>query len=134
MKVKKIKVPYYKWTVISITMETYKDKDIVLKKMKSLKMLPEDIKNISNMADDEAINGAVCHYNDGRLTSVIIVLPHSDSVQLVSTLIHEGRHATDRIIELNGLEGLESAAYLNEYITTELIKDYIKDETYKTKG
>ena len=31
----------------------------------------------------------------------------------VSTLIHEGRHAADRIISVTQLDGVEGPAYLN---------------------
>lgn len=131
MKVKKIKVPYYKWVIISIVAEKQEDREAVVKEMKKHKMLSEDIENIEKMFDRESVEGAVCHYNDGKLLCVIITFPHKNTEGLVSTLIHEGRHAADRIIESVNLEGVESAAYLNEYISTEMIKDYIKDEANK---
>lgn len=134
MKVKKIKVPFYKWVIISIIIETYEDKPLVLKKMRSLHMRLDDIENVSEMLDGEAIGGANCYYNDNKLLCVIITFPHRDSRTMASTLIHEGRHAADRIIETTGLEGSEAVAYLTEYVTMEIVRDYIKDETYRTKG
>lgn len=128
MKVKQTKVPYYKWRVITILVENYEDKPALIKKMHSLRMREEDVENISTMMDDEANGGAVCHYNLGKLISIIIVFPHKDIPTLVSTLIHEGRHAADKIIETTGIEGYESAAYLTEYVTFKLIEEYLKDE------
>lgn len=127
MKVKKIKVPYYKWTVVSIVIESYEEKDLIVKKMHSFKMRPEDIDNVVDMIEKEATGGALCHYNDSKLLCVIITFPHKTTRDLVATLIHEGRHATDRVIDTAGLEGVESAAYLNEYVVIEMISDYIKD-------
>lgn len=132
MKVKTIKVPFYKWVIISIVIEKYEDKLAVLKKMKALHMRLDDIENMSELLDGEALGGANCYYNDNKLLCVIVTFPHRDSMTLTSTLIHEGRHAADRIIETVGLEGSEAAAYLTEHVTMELIKDYIKDETYRT--
>lgn len=128
MKVKQINVPYYKWKVITITIEDYKDKDEVNKKMHSLRMRDEDIENINNMIDGESSEGAVCHFNLSRLWAVIIVFPHKKVKDFVSTLVHEGRHAADEVIETVGLEGSESAAYLTEYIIFKMIEEYIKDE------
>jgi hypothetical protein len=129
MKVKKIKVPFYKWEVISIIIEEHSEKNEVLKKMKSLKMCQADIDNVVDLLDKEATGGALCHYNSGRLLCVIVTFPQNNIKELVSTLIHEARHAADRIIESVGLEGAEAAAYLSEYITLKMIEDYIiKDE------
>ena len=127
MKVKKIKVPYYKWVVVSIIIESYEDKDLVVKKMHSLQMRSEDIDNVVELIDNEALGGAVCHYNSNKLMCVIVTFPHKSTKALTSTLIHEGRHASDKIIETTGLEGSEACAYLTEYVILEIISDYIKD-------
>lgn len=132
MKVKKIKVPFYKWSVVSIIIEDFADKDEVIKKMKSLGMLPENINNISEMCENEAVGGAVCHCNKSKLLLIIVTFPHTSTKSLVSTLIHEGRHAADTIISSAGLEGLEASAYLSEFVIFEMIKDYIKDEVNKS--
>jgi hypothetical protein len=131
MKIKKIKVPFYKWKIISIIIDNHKEKDEIVKVMEKYEMRKEDIDNIVDMMDSEAIGGAVCHYNDSKLLCVIITFPHNSIKSLVSTLIHEGRHATDRVIATTGIEGEEASAYLNEYITTKIVKDFIKNETNK---
>lgn len=129
MKVKRIKVPFYKWKMISIIVESWDDKESVVKKMKSLQMRKEDIQEVSDMLDKEATDGGVCFYNNGRLLAVSIVYPTKTIKNTVSTLIHEGRHFADRIISDISLEGTEAAAYLTEFIIVEMISDYIRDET-----
>lgn len=130
MKITKIKVPYYKHTIVSVVAETKDDVDGVLKSMKKYHMPQEHIDSVKQEFDSGATGGAEIFYNDGALLILVVTYPHPTAVALVSTLLHEGRHATDRIISNVGLEGPEAAAYLEQYITTELIKDYIKDETY----
>jgi hypothetical protein len=132
MKVQKFKVPFYKYFIVSVIIESYKDKDEIIKVMKKYKMRPEDKDVILNDLEKEAFGGAYCYYNDGKLLCLIVTFPHKDAKSLVSTLLHEGRHASDKIISVTGLEGVEAAAYLSEYIQTKLILDYIKDETYQT--
>lgn len=127
MKVKKFKVPFYKWTMVSIVAESFDDKDAVLKKMKSLKMRKEDIDEVGENFDKKATSGALCCYNIGELMTVAICYPHTTVRELASTLIHEGRHSTDKIVNTVGLEGMEAPAYLNEFITITLIEDYLKD-------
>ena len=130
MKVKKIKVPYYKHYVISVVAESKDESEAVLKQMKKYHIPAEHISSVKSEFENGATGGAEIFYNDGALLILIVNYPHKNASALVSTLIHEGRHAADRIINITGLEGPEAAAYLEQYITTELIKDYIKDEVY----
>ena len=132
MRIKKIKVPFYKWEVICMIAHTLDDKEAILKKMRSLHMRSEDIEEIEEQFNTQSYGGATIYYNSGLLLSVIIVLPHLCIKDLVSTLIHEGRHAADKIIDTAELEGPEAAAYLNTYITMELIKDYIKEDEVRS--
>ena len=60
MRVKKIKVPFYKWEIVSIVIESHDEKEIVAKKMKSLRMRKEDIEEVSDMLDKEASGGGLC--------------------------------------------------------------------------
>lgn len=134
MKIKKIKVPFYKWVIISIVAETFDDKDAVIKKMKSLRIVSDYIDEVEDKFDSKATGGANCYYNDGRLLCIIVTFPHKSAKEYASTLIHEGRHAADRIIDTTGIEGAEATAYLTEFVTTEIVKDYIKDETYRVES
>lgn len=134
MKLKKIKVPFYKWKIYSIVVESFEDRKEVLKKLKALKLTEDHLSDVEALFDNEAINGANCYHNRGGLFSVIITMPHPNAVELVSTLLHEGDHIKDIIEEVTRIEGTEAKAYLGEYIQIELIKEYIKDETYSTKG
>ena len=131
MKVKKINVPFYKWKVIYLIAEYHKDKDDIIKYMKRYKMEPNDIENVSDMFDRKAIEGALCHYNTGKLMCVIVVFPQPDNYTLAGVLIHESRHAVDKIIETVNLECAESMAYLDEYVTLQALKDYIKEKKYE---
>ena len=105
--------------------DNYADKEAVTKKMRALHMRDESVKEIENQFDTKCHGGATIYYNSGTLEIVILVMPHYSIIDLVSTLVHEGRHSADHVIESVGLEGAEAAAYLNQYITIELIKDYI---------
>lgn len=125
MKVKKINVPFYKWKIVSLVAESHSDVDQVAKEMKKYKLSDSEITNIREQFSREAFGGGVIYYNDSCLFILLIVYPHTSTKECVSTLLHEGRHAADRIIESIGLEGGESTAYLSEYVTFELIKDYI---------
>ena len=74
-------------------------------------------------------------FNDSRLLAVSITYPAKTIKDLVGTLIHEGRHATDRIVETTNIEGAEAPAYLTEYVIVKMISDYLKeDETDKSKS
>lgn len=129
MITKRIKIPFYKWKVTSIIIEDYeKDEPSVVAKMEELNMEEQQINNIRDHFDLKSYNGAYCCYHSGKLLTLIIVFPHTSTYELVSTLLHEGRHVADKVIESVGLEGFESAAYLQEYIQMKLIKPYIKDE------
>ncbi len=130
MKVKKISVPFYKWKVVYLIAESHEDCPEVLKYMKKFKMRTEDIENVADMFENRAVEGALCHYNTGKLITVIVVFPQPDNFSLVGVLIHESRHAVDKIIETTNLEGAESMAYLDEFVTLEAIKDYIKEKKY----
>ena len=90
----------------------------------------EHIESVKAEFDGGANGGAEIFYNDGALLIFIVTYPHKNACLLVSTLVHEGRHVADRIINNTGLEGPEAAAYLEQYIIMELIKDYVKDEAY----
>lgn len=128
MKLTKIKVPFYKWKIISIIVDNHKEQDAALNILKKYHVTKEHIELVTSQFTSEAMDGAVCLYNNNKLITVIVVYPHTSVEELVATLIHEGRHAADNIIDIVNLEGLESAAYLNEYITLNLIKDYIINE------
>ena len=125
MKIKKFEVPYYKWRVICMLVDNYADKEAVTKKMRTLHMRDESVKEIENQFDTKCHGGATIYYNSGTLEIVILVMPHFSVLELVSTLVHEGRHAADHVIESVGLEGDEASAYLTQHIIVELIKDYI---------
>ena len=130
MKIKKIKVPYYKHTIISTIADSKDSGEEILKLMKRHHIPAEHIESVKAEFDGGANGGAEIFYNDGALLIFIVTYPHKNACLLVSTLVHEGRHAADRIINNTGLEGPEAAAYLEQYIIMELIKDYIKDEAY----
>ena len=130
MKVKEINVPFYKWKIVSIVAESYNDFPSIAKQMKRCGLGKDNINDVKEMFEKQANGGAIIYYNDSRLLTVVICYPHPDTVELVSTLIHEGRHAADRIISSTQLDGVEGPAYLNEYITLLLIKEYIIYEKF----
>jgi hypothetical protein len=128
MKIQKIKVPFYKWEITVIDSFDFSDLDEVVKQMKKHRLTEEHIQEVKDKYANEAMDGAICYMNTTALYSIVIVFPHHNIKQRVSTLVHESRHLADDIIEAINLEGPESRAYLNEYIAFEMIKDYIKDE------
>lgn len=128
MKIKKIRVPYYKWFMKVVIADNHNEVDAVLKEAKAFTLSQQYQDAVKDKFENSAMDGADLYYNEGRLEMLLIVYPHSSVRQLVSTLIHEGRHAADEVINTTGLEGSESAAYLTENITFKLVKDYIKDE------
>jgi len=131
MIVKKFKIPFYKWSAIIIIAESFDEKDKVIKALKPYNLMDEDLAEIDKGFEEHARDGARCFYHTGRLQAVVLCYPHTSNKELVATLVHEGRHITDAIVETNGLEGVEAAAYLNEFIDLEMLKSYIKDEVYK---
>lgn len=108
--------------------ESHSDKDAILKEAKDFNLSQEYLNSVEQKFDNDATNGADLFYNDNGLVMLLIVYPHTSILEIASTMIHEGRHAADTVIDSVGLEGKESFAYLNEYITLKLIKDYLKDE------
>ena len=130
MKITKIDVPFYKWHVVSLVAESYNDFPDIAKQMKKYGLGKDNINDVKEMFEKQASGGAIVYYNDSRLLTLIVVYPHPDTVELVSTLIHEGRHSADRIISVTQLDGVEGPAYLNEYITLLLIKEYIIYEKF----
>lgn len=125
MKINKIKVPLYNYNVISVIVESYDEGEAIAKLMRKYGLSKDNINALMELLQNQAMNGANCYYNDNKLTALIVTFPHKNNIELCSTLVHEGRHAADRFISLSGLEGVEAAAYLNEYITINMIKEYI---------
>lgn len=139
MKTTKIDVPFYKWKIVSLVAESYEDFSNIAKSMRKYYLGDDCIADVKEMFDSRISGGAIVYYNNSRLFILIVVCPHTDTVELASTLVHEGRHAADRIISVTQLDGVEGPAYLNEFITINLIKDYIaykkfEYETDKSEG
>lgn len=117
MKITNIKVPFYKWQVITIYLQSKKDFEPLMKKLKNTYELAEQhCQEMRGVLRLEPYDGARVFYNEGKLLILVVIYQHRSKKELEKTIIHEASHATDKIIESCGLEGTEARAYLNEYI------------------
>lgn len=132
MKIKKFEVPYYKWNVSLLIAESHDDCPIVVRHMKAFKIPKESIDDVCHQFEVESRNGGIIFSNESRLLQLVIIYPHDTIKNLVSTLLHEARHATDKIIEINGLDGDEALAYLSQFICSKFIEDYIKEDEVRS--
>lgn len=128
MKIKTIKVPLYRYNIILLKIKNHNQKNDVLKYLKDNNVADDVIEDISSKFDICAQDGALTIYSDNSLYCYCIVFPHTTTKELVSTYIHEGRHITDRILELMGIDDIEASAYLNEFVTINFIEDYINEK------
>lgn len=131
MKRFEFEVPLYKYKIIVILMKSIKDKDLVLKEAKKLNLNEDHLAELVKMLEQDSYDGANIYYHRGKLKIFIVMFPHSSVESLLGTIIHEGRHATDEVVEACNIEGREAPAYLNEDICVKIIKEFIK---IKEKG
>lgn len=132
MKIANIQVPFYKWRITTILLQSQKDFAPLLKKLRNTYQLAD--KYYSDLSDKLKLlpyDGAVVYYNEGKLLILVIIYQHKSKSELRNTIIHEGSHAADKIIESCGLEGTEARAYLTEYVCSRMLDGIILN---KKKG
>lgn len=129
MKITSIKVPFYKWQVTTIYLQSKKDFEPLMKKLRNTYELADTYcQEMRNILKLEPYDGARVFYNEGKLLILVVIYQHKSKKELKKTIIHEASHATDKIIESCGLEGTEARAYLNEYICSELLEGLLTNK------
>jgi len=129
MKITNVQVPFYKWKITAIHLQSKKDFEPLLKKLKNTYEISDRYyEDISTKLKLLPYDGAVVYYNEGKLLILVIIYPHKSKLELRKTIIHESSHATDKVVESCGLEGTEARAYLNEYICSELLEGLLTNK------
>ena len=120
IKIKKIKIPIYDWTVSLIELsesDTVEDVKKIIKRKDVDPFFDEIIKKI----ELKVHFGGEHIYDPNKKESMILIYICKNKSQRNNILCHEKRHVEDRIIETCGLEGVESAAFIAGYLGEKLL-------------
>jgi len=120
MKITRFKIPLFDYNVKLIKVESNKDADSVVKALKPLKLDSEDLEEYKEDVINGKYNGAYHIYNFNLKLSVLLMYQHNSEKEYLETLGHEKRHLEDRILQLYGIEDIETAGLLAGYLTKKL--------------
>ena len=120
----KFSIPIYGWKVLFIRSESKDDADeckrISDKFGLEKDLLKDELSSISN----GSIDGGLCAENVENKKTLILINPPINTIGLIKTIGHEGRHLVDGILRHLCIKDDEAAAYLTGYVNQQLYKDF----------
>lgn len=117
MKLKRIKVPIYDFRITVIEVESPSDSSEVEFQLKRFRLEKSKIDEIKYAINNDWRNGGDTFRNtDSRIICVLIYKCTNQTIRR-NIINHEKRHVVDRILEWASIDDIESAAFLDGYIS-----------------
>lgn len=116
MKLKRIKIPIYDYTVLFADIEGKQDDEPMAKVLKELNIDGENYVDVINAIKTEATNGGDTYRNMIMKKLLVILYPCKSEPMRRNILAHETRHIVDRIMEWINVNDIEASAYLQGWL------------------
>lgn len=116
MKLKRIKIPIYDYTVLFAEIEGKQDKAAMSKVAAEIKIEGEHLADILNAIENEATNGGDTFRNMVMKKLLVIMYPCKSEAMRRNIIAHEMRHVVDRIMEWININDIEASAYLQGWL------------------
>ena len=121
MKVRRIKIPIFKYNITLIEIEDYYDYKIIGKELKRFHIPKETFDEIINNTRN-SLGGAITLNNKYALQIIVVIYKQCNEITRFGTINHEKRHVVDDIVNNLGIKDSETAAYLDGYISTRIFR------------
>ncbi|MCM1216527.1 MAG: hypothetical protein NC209_03945 [Alistipes sp.] len=116
MKLKRVKVPIYDYSVIVAEVEKKGDAVAMSKVLSELKVPNEHKADVLDMIERESFNGGDTFRNMKMKKLLVIIYPCKNESARRNVLAHEMRHVVDRIMEWSNITDMEASAYLQGWL------------------
>lgn len=131
MKIAKLNIPIFDHKLTWIQIESKVDANNVRLRstLTEINFDNEAKADVIGKIERDEYNGGDT-YRNGSIKQIAVIIYRCTTIkQLINTINHEKRHAVDRVLEYCGVEDEETAAYIDGYISEQLVKlykDYLK--------
>ena len=119
MKIKRINIPIFRYSLTFIEVEDYDDYKIIGKELKRFDLPSETLNEVINNTQ-HSYDGGITLTNGGKMQIVVIIYKHSSERQRTELINHEKRHVIDDIMTSLGIKDKETPAYLDGYISSKI--------------
>lgn len=116
MKLKRIKIPIYDYTVLFADIEGKQDDEPMAKVLKELNIDGDNYADVINAIKTEATNGGDTYRNMRMKKLSVILYPCKSEAMRRNILAHETRHVVDSIMEWINVNDIEASAYLQGWL------------------
>ena len=120
MKVKRIKIPIFKYNLTFIEVEEYEDYKIIGKELKRFNLPEQDYDEIIRNTR-YSYDGAITLSNGGTMQIVVVIYKSSSEKNRLENINHEKRHVVDDIVTSLEIKDKETPAYIDGYISSKIL-------------